>query len=232
MRSDAETGLYNAGYKIFLLAILPIAIIQNAFFPILSRTETIEEKRKVTKKFFLLLFTFGSIVTVGAFTFSDFITLFVFGKAYSSTTYILKILMITGFVVYQNVACTVPLVAWKKEKLMMYAIIAGGTVNIILNLLFIPSYGTAGAAWATVFSESIVALTISYFFYRTIQKLYFFDMAKLLIFSVVSCLAGYWVMINGLNPVISAGISVVLYFSLVFLSKTITIHEIKGYFAK
>src|SRR3989339_816880 len=132
-RTDEETGLYNAAFKILALTIVPTVILQNSFFPLISRSETLEDRQKVMKKFFLLIFIFGTIVTAGFFTYSDYIVLTVFGNEYAHSSELMRILMFTSFIVYINVATTVPLIGWKKEKLVMYSIITGGVINIILN---------------------------------------------------------------------------------------------------
>ena len=45
---------------------------------------------------------------------------------------------------------------FKKNMLIPVITIVSGTVNVILNLLWIPDYGLAGAAWATVIGYVIL----------------------------------------------------------------------------
>src|SRR3989339_5211 len=231
-RTDEETGLYNAAFKILALTIVPTVILQNSFFPLISRSETLEDRQKVMKKFFLLIFIFGTIVTAGFFTYSDYIVLTVFGNEYSHSSELMRILMFTSFIVYINVATTVPLIGWKKEKLVMYSIITGGVINIILNFALIPDYGAKGAVIATVISEGVVAVGLSYHFYRIIHKLYFLDSLKLILFSLLSCFIGYLMMKNGFHPLLSGSVTIVTFLIFIFLFRTITLPEIKEYFKK
>ena len=96
----------------------------------------------------------------------------------------------------------------------------------------IPPYGAVGAAWAAVISESSIAIGLSYHFYKLNRKLYFLDILKLLIFALISCLIGYLFMIHGIHPLICGTISVLIFVLINFILKTITVTEIKGYFAK
>ena len=116
LRPDQEVGYFKAAFQILTLTTVPTIIIQNAFFPLISRSNTLEERQKVMKKFFLLIFLIGSIVSVGFFTFSEYLTLTVFGKYYSQTIDVMKILMISSVIIYINVGTTVPLIGWKKRE--------------------------------------------------------------------------------------------------------------------
>ena len=58
MKSEADVGIYNAAYKIFLLGVLPFQLIFSAFFPVLSRvglseTEEFKSTMKNYAKFIL-----------------------------------------------------------------------------------------------------------------------------------------------------------------------------------
>ena len=229
-RSDSETGMYNAAYKFLLLAVLPMAIIQNAFFPVLSRAETLEEKQRVTEKFSLLFFLMSSIVNIGFFTYSDLLMNTTFGNAYSTGTIIVQILMFTSMIMYISNTCTVPLVAWGKEKLVMYSVTAGGIVNIIINILLIPTYGTKGAAIGTIISESVVAMSLLTVFYKTTKRIYLIKFLKFSIYASLASYLGYYLSRHGLHISLSCGITLAVYVGLNLLFKSVDLKEIKGYF--
>lgn len=231
-RTDQETGYYNAAYKILVLTMVPTTIIQNTFFPLLSKSNTVEERRNITKKYATLMFICGTFVGVSFFTFSDFIVGTSFGPEYKGTNDILRILMITSIIVSINLSFTPALVAWKKEKQVMYAISIAGVVSTVLNFLLIPHYGTLGAAYTTICSELTVAIGLSVVFYKTIKKLYYFDFFKLLIFSLVSCFIGYLLFKASIPAAVSFFISFVIFVLFNIIFKTFTIQELKRYFAK
>ncbi|MGA2299052.1 MAG: flippase, partial [FCB group bacterium] len=165
LKSNQETGYYKAAFQTVLLTVVPTVIIQNAFFPLISRSDSLEDRQKVMKKFFLLIFLIGTIVSVGFYTYSDYLILTIFGKDYIAAANLMRILMLSSVIIYINTGTTVPLIGWKKEKLVMYSIITGGMINIGLNFAMIPPYGAVGAAWATVISESSICIGLSYHFF-------------------------------------------------------------------
>ncbi|MBI5325564.1 MAG: flippase [Ignavibacteriae bacterium] len=231
-RTEHETGIYNAAYKILLLVIVPSVIIQNAFFPAISRSYTTEERINIIKKFSMLMFLFASILTLTSLTFSDFVITFTFGNKYSDSIVILRMLMITSLLVYYNVFCTVPLNGWNKEKEVMYSIIAGAVVSIVLNIILIPKYGPMGAAIGTISSEVIVGIFLTYNLFKTINKFYLLPLLKFTLFAVISCGLGYLAHINGLQSVFSGILSVLIFALINILFKTVTFNEIKSYFVK
>ncbi|TAL71102.1 MAG: flippase [Bacteroidetes bacterium] len=231
-RTDQETGIYNAAYKILLLVIVPSVILQNSFFPAISRANTLDERKNVIGKFSMLMFLFASLLSLTSFTFSDFVIIFTFGKHYLDSILILKFLMLTSFLMYYNVFCTVPLNGWNKEKEVMYSIIAGAVVSIVLNFILIPKYGAFGAAIGTISSEVIVAIFLTYNLYNSVHKIYIFQLLKFLIFAGISCGLGYIAHRYGLNSIIGGLISIITFILINMILKTFTFKEIKGYFAK
>ena len=232
LKTDHETGIYVAGFKLLVLTIVPSGIIQNAFFPLLSRADTIEEKQKLMQKYSLLMFLCGTFISCLFFTYSEFIITVTYGSNYLDTIVVLRVIMITSAIVYINTNFFPPLVSWQKERTVMYAIISGGIVNIILNLLIIPKYGAVGAAVATIFSEGTIMIGLSFQFYKVVRRLYIVNFLKSLAYSVSSCGIGYLCFRNGVHPVISATVSVIIFCFAIFAFKTITVNELKGYFAK
>ena len=58
----------------------------------------------------------------------------------------------------------------RKTTLIAYYTCIGAVVNVILNIILIPRYEMAGAAWAT-FISFMVTLTIDYFYNRKLFKI-------------------------------------------------------------
>jgi PST family polysaccharide transporter len=134
--TDASlAGQYNAAFKIMVFAILPTAIIQGAFFPVLSKTYGTDDFLKVAKKYSVLIFLAGAIISAGFYTFSEFIIITAFSAEYKMAIDIMKILMLTSFIVYLNTSLSPQLIAIKKEKSMMYAMGIGAVISVVLNIV-------------------------------------------------------------------------------------------------
>ena len=85
MRTDYETGLYNAAYKLLLLSLVPSQVIQNAFFPNFSRMKAEDDRKNIMEKYNLLLFFSGTFIAVFLIVFSDFVVETTFGEAYTES---------------------------------------------------------------------------------------------------------------------------------------------------
>ncbi len=231
-RNDYETGIYSAAYKVLVVTILPSTVVQNAFFPALSRAKSTEERIRIMKKYTSLMFLIAAILSGLIFTYADHFIVALFGVGFISSIPILKIMMLTSLLMYANVSITAPLMAWDKEKAVMYAIGLSGIISTILNLIFIPVYGFYGAAYITIISELVVFIGVSVVNYRLIHKFFSLDLIKFGFFSSIACTAGYLAMINGVNSIVSLVITLLIYAGINFLFKTVTVSELKGYIAK
>ncbi len=232
MRSDYETGIYNAGFKVLAFSLAPSGILQNAFFPQLSRSTTTEERRKVTEKYALLTFLAGTIISCGIFVFSDYVIDVGFGDNYGDSVIVLQLLMVGALVTYLNVTYSAPLLSWNLEKYVVWAMGAGCVINLIFNLILIPKYGAMGAAIATVLTETAVLIGLAVIMWKTIKKVYVAKFLVVFLYAAFSCAAGYFIMQANVHPLIAGSISLVIFIFLNFIFKTITIAEIKMYLNK
>ncbi len=57
----------------------------------------------------------------------------------------------------------------KRDKAIMWTTCMAAIANILLNLILIPLYGIAGAAWASLFSFTLI-LVLKYSVYKNMQK--------------------------------------------------------------
>jgi O-antigen/teichoic acid export membrane protein len=85
-----------------------------------------------------------------------------FGPAYGQSGSTFAILMAASAVVVVAVNYTTLAMAVDQERTFAWAVTIASVVNILLNLLLIPIYGTVGAAIATVVAESVVFLVCAY----------------------------------------------------------------------
>lgn len=224
-----QAGIFNAASKLFVFSVIPSAIVQQAFFPLLSRSRSKEERHNTLDKYSLLLFLIGPIITFILFTFSQYINDVVYSQKYSESAEVMQYLMLASFFIYINTAFTVPLLTWKYEKFSTYAIIVGTIINIAGNFVLIPVLGVAGSGMATLLGEFSITVTLIIFIYKILNKFYLKNLIKMTLYSGMSCIAGYFLWQAGLNAIISAGISILIFISINAIFKTITVNEIRGY---
>ena len=232
LRSDYDTGIYNAAMKILVVIILPSTIIQNVFFPVLSRAFSGEDRQKIIRKYSTLLFIIGAYFSLFFFTFSEPVVCIAFGPKFNDTATVLKILMVTTILMYTNVSMLAPLMAWDREKQVMYASTAGAFASILLNFILIPHFGFIGAAITSIACEALVLAGFTIYIYRAIKKLYFLDLLKIILLSVLAFLPSYVLLHFEAHWIYCAVISTFLFILIIQLFKIVTIKELKGYFTK
>lgn len=155
MRSDQETGLYNAAYRIYEgLINLPV-IIATVVGPKLSRYFVSSRARHQRLARLSVSSAFGMAIPAAAVTAwsAPWLISGLFGQGYLTAAPVLVVLAL-GFVfvfplqLMHSVAISV-----NEERLLLVAGLVGLATNVGLNLFLIPAYGMHGAAVATVVSE-------------------------------------------------------------------------------
>ncbi len=155
MRSDQETGLYNAAYRLYEgLINLPV-IIATVVGPKLARYFVSDRTRHARLTRLSVASAFGLAVPAAVATvwLAPWLVVTLFGAAYEPSAPVLVILAL-GFVfvfplqLMHSVAISV-----NEERLLLAAGLVGLVANVGLNLFLIPVYGMHGAAAATVASE-------------------------------------------------------------------------------
>ena len=231
MRTETEVGYYSAAYKVLLMSLIPAGIILNVFFPQLSIAKGNHGRMEfLMQKYSTVMFIIGAFLSVMGIAFARQIVTIIFGSGFHQSIFLLQILMIDTIFVYVNMTYGNPLLAWDKEAVYMYAIMAGGISNIILNFLLIPHYGAVGASIATVLSEAIVLMGLSYLHFKTVHSLYLSNLCKVLCIAIVSLIFAHLMKNFGLNFII-VGFSTTFsfcFFNIIF--QTVNLRELRGYF--
>jgi len=135
---------------------IPVTITAS-IFPAIMNAKKISDGvyyDRLQKLFNLMLWIALAVVIPMTFLAEYAITL-LYGENYIPAAGVLRIHIWSGIFVFLGVAVSKYLLA---ENLVMVSFgqaVAGCIANIILNIIFIPSYGIKGAAWATLLSYAI-----------------------------------------------------------------------------
>jgi len=151
---DEAVGNYSVAVRISeIWAFIPI-VICSATFPAIIEAEAVSEEvfydrlQKLYNLMVLLAYGFAIPVTF----FSDEIIQLIFTGAYKEAGPLLAVLAWTGVFTSLGVARSSLIVAKNWTRVNLISVGIGAAVNILLNALFIPRYGTMGAVAATCFS--------------------------------------------------------------------------------
>jgi len=129
-------------------------IITNSLFPAIINAKKISEKLYYERlqKLYDLMVWLSIGIALPIMLFSHNIINLLFGIQYQEAAGILKIYVWAGVSVFLGVASSQYLLAENYTKISFLRTLIGAVINVILNIILIPRYGTNGAAIATVIS--------------------------------------------------------------------------------
>lgn len=171
MKTAQAVGLYNAAYKAVYAIILLLGLWLKTVFPLVSkrfaenREWAIHFLQKFLRLTFMLVFLAAFVVTLLA----PLIIYLVFGSHYLPSTIALQILIwsIIPIAVSGTYGMLIS-ISLGHAKDVLFGAIAGAVINIVLNLVLIPSFGFLGASVATLITETVVALIVFTLAYKRI----------------------------------------------------------------
>lgn len=162
--SSKSLGLYEYSEKIVRLPLTVIGAIGTVLMPRISMLVA-ENSPNEVKKYISLSVRYISLLAVamgfGVCAIAPELALVYLGedfKACGPLMQIMSIIIITNS--FADIIRTQYLIPMKKEKIYSCSVIFGACINLILNGIFIPVLGSAGAAIGTIGAE--LTLVISY----------------------------------------------------------------------
>lgn len=159
---EDEVGLYNASVKIKTVLVSIVASLGTVLLP---RASYYIEKNEVSK-FKQIICKALNIVILLAIPFMVFFSFYaseviyvLSGPAYAGAIIPMQIIMPTVlFIGITNLFGIQILVPLGREREVLKAVICGGIIDVIVNILFIPSFASSGAAIGTLIAEFVVLL--------------------------------------------------------------------------
>ena len=166
-----QTGWYNAAYRIIGAALIPGAMIAVSFTPALNVAykESKEKLSRIYKRFMEVMFFLSIPILVGGIVLAPKIINWVYGKSYLPASFALQILMAIAAVTFLLYPLGAILLVFNFQKNAFWITVAGGIINIFLNLIFIPKFDLYGAALATLITYIILLALMFVFVDRCIH---------------------------------------------------------------
>lgn len=150
-----ELGYYSAVVKISEASTYIVATLIASLMPRLVRLHQSDrselELNIVRMLRAVVAVSFCTIVFT--YFFNTSIMEVVFGKDFGAAGGVLFVHMLGTLFIYFGIICTQWLVLEGLQVFRFYRVITGLLINILLNIVLIPTYGLLGAAYSTVFSQ-------------------------------------------------------------------------------
>lgn len=223
MKTDVDVGYYNAAVKIKIILVGLVTSLGTVLLPRLSyyvEQKKQEEFKKLSKKAMKFVFLIASPLMVYFILFAETCILFLSGDAFIDAVVPMKIIMPTILLIgITNVLGIQILVPLGKEIKVLLSVIVGGIIDVIFNLLFIPSFASSGAALGTLVAEFIV-LIVQIFCLRSeiIDAIKIIPYLKIGIAILIGSLSSFWLIIFDIPYIIKIIISGCLFFGMYGLS--------------
>ena len=180
MKGDAATGLYNSAYIFYSAAGAMAGILHISVFPLFSQLfmENKERMAAFHKKVAFITFFLSVLGAVILAVVAPYILKFIIIDADIVTAVQCLRLLVFGLIFsFQNTVLAALFNSSHQEKKVFLPVLGGAIINIVFNVIFIPSFGIIGASAVTVATEALVVL-IMYGRYFLQVRPTFFKIAK------------------------------------------------------
>ena len=157
---DTETGWYSVAYQFIAAIMVLFNLFYASLFPTLSKLY-LQSKTK----FYQFLDFFGKrVISISflaclvLFIVSKYLIAFLYGPGFLNSINILRLLLISTFILYLNAPFSEALRMMNLQKDYSKLLFWGVLLNFLLNFPLISLWGALGASITTIFSASLITL--------------------------------------------------------------------------
>lgn len=231
MKTSEEVGWFSAGFKLINITNLIPLILCGAIYPLLSRELHQEHSLRIKNLYsqgFKYLFFLALPMIVGVMLLADRLIPFIFGDEFLSAVPTLRIMVLTAALVFFNLYFTSVLKAANYQKTMVRVQGFALAMNIIVNVVLISLLSFQGAAWATVCTELFIFSTYLIMIQKRVTRL---ERSGFWLKGIGATLVmGFFIRYFGsLHIILLMGLSILLYFPVLYLFRGFTLSEIIPY---
>lgn len=158
----ADVGLYGAAQRLALFLYLIPGPLAAAFFPSMAKFAKDEGMfRKILEQSLTLLALVGIPLTVGGVLLRHEVIELLYGAEYAGAANTFGLMSLAFVPFFFSTILGNAVFAFNQERKLFAYVILGVAGNILLNLLFIPLFGIAGAALATAINQTVITIYLA-----------------------------------------------------------------------
>lgn len=182
-----DIGTFSFGYKIAsIIAVLLTGPLKKAISPeIYELIDQPEECKKRIRQFTLIAFLFLTIFSLVLSMFSRELIMLMATKGYESSHEVVFILSMGYVIIGMAGIVVLPINITKKTWLITLTWVLSSGINVLLNFLLVPSFGKAGATYATLLTFLFI-IVMYFIFSERVYKVNFEYQKYLLILGLSS----------------------------------------------
>lgn len=162
----SELGHYSAAVKLSSAWYTIPWLITGSIFPALLNALK-KSKKQFNQRFSLLcqgLYLLALSAVLPITFLADWLIAFLYSGKYSQAGLILQIHIWSSLFIFIGYAGAKWLIAKNLQRIALINMSIGALVNVVLNWIFIPKFGIAGAAYVTLISQAVTFLIMPFFF--------------------------------------------------------------------
>lgn len=173
IKSYGEVARYEAAAKLLEASQFLIRPFTLIFFPICSElaiSAAWGELRRLLMRLDAAALLLGGGLALFVMVLAGTIIPIVYGSDFGSSVAVLQLLFVAVPALFITTVGKFIAISLHLERSAIVILLSGLVLNIALNCAMIPSLGAMGAAWATVISQTLIALGITIKCWRELTK--------------------------------------------------------------
>jgi len=183
MLGEKSVGLYSAAVRLAeFWYIFPGLVLQSLYPGIIAAREldaSVYEAKM--QKLFDAMALLSALFVIPLFLGSHWLVVMIYGSAYRDAGPLLGVYVLSGMFVMLGHAREYWITVENMTRFSLYSTTMGAIINILLNLILIPRYGSIGAAYATLVAILVCSYLINLLSSKT-RPVFFLQSNALLLF--------------------------------------------------
>ncbi len=165
MLDEASVGYYALATSICSMWVFVLSAIIDSIYPTIMRLNEQDEVafNKKNRQLYAIVFYVSTFVSIMFLILGNFFIKLLYAQAYLPAINPLKIITWYTAFSYLGIARNAWVVSKGKQKYLVYIYLSAAILNVLLNLLFIPLWGTSGAAFASLITQIATSILLPCF---------------------------------------------------------------------
>lgn len=157
---DTANGLYTAAYNLVFSTVVVSNVINTALYPSLTRQATSDPVSlgRIYDRILRYLLLASLPIAIGGGLLADQIILLIGGEQYQGAIEIFRILILVSPLMFISEYFGYIILVEGRESIAARSVIISTTVNVVANIILIPTYGLIAAAIITVVTEMVLVI--------------------------------------------------------------------------
>lgn len=160
MSNPQQVGLYSAAYRILNQVLMAYYLLTQSLYPELSRQDTAQRLRMLRPRFLLPLLGVGLAIAGALAATRQPLMKLVFGSQFGAASALLFVLAWAIPLDFVTSYIGNAYIAWGMEKSILVCTAIAAASNVVLNLIWIPTYGATAAAVNTLLTYVIFLVSL------------------------------------------------------------------------